>query len=596
MLARPSWYRLLGGVALAGILSPLFGAREANWLKVETPSFTVISALRERETVAWAGEFSQFVAALQRFITIDPRRLSPLTVVIFSRDRDFNPYRMLGLKGKPVEVAGFFSRRETWAVAGLASAESQEDMRRVIFHEGVHWFLSAFNRANPVWVEEGVAEVFSTFMVERKNLQWGQAIPEHILLLRDQKPMPLERLMFVDRSFLSHGSQVAGLLYAQSWAFAHYLTFGQHDLSRTVLTDYLKLCHAAIHPDEAFQQAFGGTYEELDRKLQKYVSGGSYFVAKPPLPEISPPSVAPASPIEVQLALARLALASHRHPLARQHAEKAVALLPDDPRGYEMLGMALDEAGEEGPALAAYREAAARKSKDFQPYFRQGLALQTTAEGQLSAEVAAAAARLYQQAINRHPYYLASYQNLAGLVGFLEGPTDHLSPFLEQGRQLFPSDGMVPLGLALLEKKSGNDEAADALLNGVLQTADRQESWIRDYAAKLEEHWRHDRLLTEIQQRAEQRDYAGALVLVERALDAGNNVKILTELQTRRQDLRSAIRMTEAQAALNARNWPEARRILEEVIGSDASLSSKVTARRWLTELERRALRPTKTR
>ena len=52
-------------------------------------------------------------------------------------------------------------------------------MRRTIFHEGVHWFLSGTKTRNPVWLDEGLAEVFSTFRAEKDRAAWGQAIPEH---------------------------------------------------------------------------------------------------------------------------------------------------------------------------------------------------------------------------------------------------------------------------------------------------------------------------------------------------------------------------------------------------------------------------------
>jgi hypothetical protein len=183
--------------------------------------------------------------------------------VLFARDRDFGPYRVLGANGKPLtEVAGFFSRRETWAVAGLAGTSSQ-DVRRIIFNEGVHWLFSAYQRPNPVWVEEGVAEVFSTFAFARKKMSWGHGIEEHAFVFQRGPLIPLERLMFLDKAMMFRGGgPPVGMLYAQSWAFAHYLLFGQHSLPKDALDTDLKLYHSAIHPDEAFKRAFGTTYAD----------------------------------------------------------------------------------------------------------------------------------------------------------------------------------------------------------------------------------------------------------------------------------------------------------------------------------------------
>src|SRR5688572_1818460 len=102
---------LCSGVATA--------ASEERWLKVAAPEFTVITPLREKEAVAWTAEFSQFVAALQSFINLNPKRLPRLTIVVLTRERDFARFQPRHEDGTPMEVAGFFSRRASWAVAGV---------------------------------------------------------------------------------------------------------------------------------------------------------------------------------------------------------------------------------------------------------------------------------------------------------------------------------------------------------------------------------------------------------------------------------------------------------------------------------------------
>src|SRR5688572_28342940 len=152
----PSPYRRRGAVVvlLTWLLScgGNFGVcAEERWLKVSASEFTVVTPLREKEAVQWAAEFSQFVAALRNFIHVDPIRLPRLTIVVLARERDFAAFQPLRENGTPMQVAGFFSRRPSWAVAGLAGARLNEEARTTIFHEGTHWFLSGFELPNPVW-------------------------------------------------------------------------------------------------------------------------------------------------------------------------------------------------------------------------------------------------------------------------------------------------------------------------------------------------------------------------------------------------------------------------------------------------------------
>src|SRR5687768_13903833 len=162
---RQKFARLGGFAALALPLcsSTVLAAGGERWLKVAAPEFTVITPLREKEALAWTAEFSQFIAALQGFINVNPTRLPRLTIVVLARERDFARFRPLRENGTPMEVAGFFSRRASGAVAGVVGTGMRDETRSTLFHEGTHWFLSGFELPNPVWLEEGLAEVFSTF-------------------------------------------------------------------------------------------------------------------------------------------------------------------------------------------------------------------------------------------------------------------------------------------------------------------------------------------------------------------------------------------------------------------------------------------------
>eukprot|EP01035_Chromulina_nebulosa_P008949 gene8949-12095_t len=164
-----SLIRLISVALLFAVLVPSTGrsAKAERWLRLSTPEFTIFTTLGEREAAEWAGEFSQFVAALRSYFAVGDRPLPPLTMVLFARDRDFEKYRPLDAKGKPQPVAGFFGRHETWSVAGLGGGSISQELRHTIFHEGVHWFLSTAETPTPVWLEEGLAEVFATFEISK---------------------------------------------------------------------------------------------------------------------------------------------------------------------------------------------------------------------------------------------------------------------------------------------------------------------------------------------------------------------------------------------------------------------------------------------
>ena len=76
-------------------------------------------------------------------------------------------------------MAGYFARQETWAVIGMAERLDDVETRQTIFHEGVHWVVSVYPRYLPLCLNEGLAEVFSTFEIEKGKPRWGKPICRH---------------------------------------------------------------------------------------------------------------------------------------------------------------------------------------------------------------------------------------------------------------------------------------------------------------------------------------------------------------------------------------------------------------------------------
>jgi hypothetical protein len=591
---------LCGALCGFAVFAPVRGvaaAKDERWLRVGTEDFTIITSLREKEAQAWAAEFAQYIAALRNYFHADQLRLSPLTVVVFARERDFERYRPLDAKGKPLEVAGFFSRPQSWAVAGLAGAGVSEEVRRTIFHEGVHWFLSGEETVNPVWLEEGLAEVFSTFRVNGQQAEWGHAIEQHVGLLRRGYPEPLERLLFTGHDALFGDDDLrTSMVYAQSWAFVHFLIYGQHGIPRRALSNYTGLVQTGIKLDEAFRQAFGKSYGEMDRLLAEYLRGGRYFVTKQPLATVPEAKMETATAVEVQDALARLALAGHRYDLAVTHARAVTAGVPDDPRSHEVLGLALKLQGDEAGARVEYALAVKHGSKDFLPYFELACAAQnagidsTTGSAALSAADARGIANSYERAINLNHRHRLSYENLAGVIGLAEPWGEQDRKFLELGRKLFPSSAMIRVGLAILARRAGDKAESRIQLDAVLAAEADVPASARAYARRLDAAWEQEDIFGEISRLSDAQKYREALALIDQHLERGVSQLVRTQLVPMRGRLESAALGQEVQKALEEQRWVDARQLLDKMIASDAPVQMKTQAKFTLADLDRKKL------
>lgn len=582
-------------VALSLVFVASATAKDDPWLRVTTPEFTLVTSLREKEAVVWAGEFSQYIAELRGLFNVK-RPLPPLTIVVFARERAFEDYRPLGENGKPQPVAGFFLRHNSWAVAGLAGASATEEVRRVIFHEGVHWFLSALDRPNPVWVEEGLAEVFSTFVATKNKVEWGRAIPEHVLLLNQESPLPIDRLLYVGHSELFRDtSSHTGIIYAESWAAVHFLVYGDNkQIPRSALFDFLKFTNNGMPMETAFRQAVGSDFATFDRRLNTYLRDGRYFIHSKPLVALAALQAQPAPPVEVAQALGRLALAARRWEKALAFARDSIAAAPEDPRGYELLGLARSESGDEAGGLEAFATAVAKGSVDFQPYFSLAAGAQKAAvkEAGENTDLTPAEARRiadqYERAILLAPRFLPSYQNLAGILGVAE-PRPHDREYLELGQKIYPRDGWIRVGLAVLMERGGDRVGALKAVNEI--EADSNEAGrIRTYARKLSDGWLRQEVSDRIDVLAHGEKFPEALAYLEEQIAGPIPPPLRAQLVSMRPGLKAAARSQEIGRAFKEERWDEARRLLRETIDApDLPAALKLQAQRALDELDRRA-------
>lgn len=588
-------FRCLACVVVLGLSLPQHAtAKEEKWLQVTTPEFTLITTLSQKEAVVWAGEFTQYIAELRGLFNFR-RPLTPLTIVIFARDRAFADYRPLTDKGKPAAVAGFFLRHESWAVAGLSGASASDETRHTIFHEGVHWFLSAMDRTNPVWIEEGLAEVFSTFAVTKNRAHWGEAIPEHVTTLRVFPLLSMDRLVFVTRGelFLDESSRT-GIVYAQSWAAVHLILYGKNEkLPRTGLFQFMQLTHNGMPMVDAFRESMGMDYAEFDRLLNTYLQGGTYYIASKPVQKLAPLKAEIATPFDVAQALGRLALSARRWEKAVAFAQESIAIAPDDPRGYELLGMARQESGDAEKGLEAFAIAAEKGSKDFQPYFELAFRAQQAAANasgdvaEIAPEAARAIADNYERALVLYPRFLATYQNLAGLVGFVAPVLAHDREHLELGRKMFPKDGMIRAGLAVLTEREGNRKAALKEVDQLSDDSD-QPARVRAFARHLFQNWTQKEVSERLETLHQGKKFAEALGYVEEQLSLTTDGVLRARLSSLRPQLRAELRSEEIGNALKEERWDDARRLLTETIETpEMPASLRKRSQQMLDDLNR---------
>ena len=261
-----------------------------EWKRFAAQSVTVMGNARGSDLRKTAEEISRFRLALQSVlpaIRTDPP--APTIAVVFRDDNALTPFKPR-YRGKPVDTVGaYFSALPDVNYIVMAIGP-REYTYRVIFHEYTHLLVNRNIPRLPLWLNEGLAEFYSTFDGSERDgrLIVGRPIPEHVSLLGGLGTfMPLSK--FVDPKSLANlyrDHETTRRFYAQSWALTHYLLLGDNMAHRPQLGAYVVGLQNGDASDVVFKRVFGEDLTALDRGLRQYVN-----LLQLPAIQLSPPEV-----------------------------------------------------------------------------------------------------------------------------------------------------------------------------------------------------------------------------------------------------------------------------------------------------------------
>jgi TPR repeat protein len=333
-----------------------------HWMAAKTPHFELYSDASEDDSRSILVGLENFRANFLRVMPIG-NASEPLTkVVVFRRESEFDAYRPL-YQGKPRDVAGYFLSSPDEVMIAMTTDINgpQADPREVIYHEYVHLLVDTRKARYPVWLNEGLAEVFSTFRVADGKVVFGEPKNQHVALLQQSRLWPLSRLFAVTLGSPDYNEDArAGIFYAESWALTHYLLFGADRTNSAKLSRFAQLLDAGNDVPASFHDAFGMDFGTLESALRKYLDGGSgyYRTRSPPVAQTVPVAFRPASDLERDAALLDLRWRVRRNGDA---AAAALALLQRDPKPpgpHELLAAIAAAAGDMEGAHEHWRQAA----------------------------------------------------------------------------------------------------------------------------------------------------------------------------------------------------------------------------------------------
>lgn len=229
-----------------------------QWTYASSDHFEVYTTGGESRARQALASFERVHAFFTDYMGLSPAATRPTRLIVFSSEGEFKPYRANAV------ARAFYQAGADHDYIVLSSLDP--DSQRVVVHEYVHLIVRHSNVSYPVWLNEGLAEFFSTIEPEGSKMAVGKVPVDRLLYLNtDARLLPLARLLAVGRGDPEYNTTAhVGTFYSESWALVHMLmtdpryrpnthTFmeavGNGDDARTVIPSAFGKPIAAIQSD-----------------------------------------------------------------------------------------------------------------------------------------------------------------------------------------------------------------------------------------------------------------------------------------------------------------------------------------------------------
>jgi hypothetical protein len=300
---------------------------QAPWTLARNSRFEVYSQTggdNARQVLWWFERLHAFFAG-QTGVRADGR--PPLRVLVFRSAAEYEPYRL-----RPTADA-FYTATESRDYIVLSSPEAG----RLAAHEYWHFVEHTSGLRLPPWLNEGMAEFFSTLRLGEFSGRMGARPASHTRILRTRAWIPLSTLVALPADApLRSERDASEMFYAESWALAHMLMLAPDYAPR--LHQFLDRIASGNPSSQALESVYGKPLETIARDLRGWIEKGRYapvWVAageEPTAPiEVSRIETSEASSYSVRLLLADVLTSEQKPDRAEALYRDLTHEAPQDP-------------------------------------------------------------------------------------------------------------------------------------------------------------------------------------------------------------------------------------------------------------------------
>ncbi len=456
------------------IILALGTVRGAEWIRLASPHFEIYTDANERAGRAVLTRFEQ----ARRVLSSAERHEDPqlrTRVILFSSGRDYATVR------PAANVPAFYqSGPDRDYIVMLAGAE----LDRIILHEYTHAVLNYSSVPLPQWLEEGLADLYSTLSISNRRAIVGAAVLPYAATLAHEKWLTGDQMASVtQRSAEYNEAGKSGVFYAQSWALTHMLTF--YGPYRGKLAGFIEALSAGQSQQGAFTTAFGKTFDAALADLPQYIRLGfqSMSVDTDPEGDILFSETAALDPAEAAQSRAEILLLMGRDEEARKIYEDIARRYPKSPAAQTGLAVVALRDRDFERARLCFERAIKSGGRDGSMYFEYAMLLRDTGA---EPEVVN---RFLNQAIAANPAH-AEAHFLLGIRSSDAGRYSDAIEHLRRATEILPRQAYFWQALSYAYHKVNRaPEARNAALRALrCSTTDHETEMARNALKLVDEH------------------------------------------------------------------------------------------------------------
>ncbi len=411
-----------------------------NWLEVRSPHFIVVSNANLKQARRAADQFERIRAVFH--IAFPHMRVDANAPIIVLAGKDERSLKTLlpeywEEKGR-LHPDGIFLRGPEKNYVALRLDAQGDNPYHTIYHEYVHFLTDQNGGAMPLWLNEGLAEFYGYSEIHEKEVELGRPSESYVLLLRENKLLPLETLFAVDYSSPYYNEENKGtIFYAESWALTHYLSIKGYQEHKSQLADFLRLLSEGVETNAAAPRAFGDL-KKLEKDLEAYVrqsSFGGYRMKGSTEVDEKKFADRDLAPAESAALRGDFLLHHQRYTEAKVLLEEALREDAKNAPAHESMGFLEFQQGHHEEAKKEFAEAVKLDSKSYLAhYYFAVMTLQGSTDSDASARVESS----LRSAIKINPTFAPAYDVLATFYGMRGENLDEAHMLSLQACQLEP--------------------------------------------------------------------------------------------------------------------------------------------------------------